>query len=269
MSDFGHSLGLCRLASLDHAAQRKERFPGTGIGTHLPPVSSNLIAGLIEAVAAAPYDGKADLPELTADCSWKWMSCSVKRNAPDAEAGRTGRRRHQANPYGQLFAEKDLNGRKEIFSRALVSYVSLAAHIRRILDERGSHTAPKSRFLDELEDYMTSDAAEETRGGDRWGSVRRVVAYDDETEKLAWTTRARDGGRRRAMRLVLSTAMNFGEPPLAPTLYESERSSVPVSAPTTPRPIRCPLRVPPLERASHTGRRQFKLLPQLLFERSV
>lgn len=35
-------------------------------------------------------------------------------------------------------------------------------HIRRVLDERGSHAAPKSRFLDELEDYMTPDAAEET-----------------------------------------------------------------------------------------------------------
>ncbi|MEJ1969305.1 MAG: AAA-associated domain-containing protein [Rhizomicrobium sp.] len=63
-----------------------------------------------------------------------------------------------------------------------MSYVALAAHIRRILDERGSHTAPKSRFLDEVEDYMTPDAAEETlRAVIGWGRFAELFAYDDET----------------------------------------------------------------------------------------
>jgi NitT/TauT family transport system ATP-binding protein len=31
----------------------------------------------------------------------------------------------------------------------------LAAHIRRILDERSTHHAPASRFRDELEDHMS------------------------------------------------------------------------------------------------------------------
>src|SRR3974390_650730 len=35
----------------------KERFPGLGIGTTLPRVSSNLLSGLIETVAAPPYNG--------------------------------------------------------------------------------------------------------------------------------------------------------------------------------------------------------------------
>src|SRR6201987_4447693 len=34
---------------------RQERFPGLGIGSQLPHVSSNLLAGLMEAVAAAPF----------------------------------------------------------------------------------------------------------------------------------------------------------------------------------------------------------------------
>ena len=33
----------------------------------LPQVSSNLLAGLMEAVAAAPFNGKADLPEIASD----------------------------------------------------------------------------------------------------------------------------------------------------------------------------------------------------------
>ena len=34
------------------------------LGSRLPPVSTNMMAGLIETVAAPPYDGKADLPEI-------------------------------------------------------------------------------------------------------------------------------------------------------------------------------------------------------------
>ena len=87
---------------------------------------------------------------------------------------------------GKLFAEKDLNGRKEIFSRALMSYVPLAAHIRRILDERGSHAAPKSRFLDELEDYMTPAAAEETlRAVIGWGRFGECFAYNDQNSTFS------------------------------------------------------------------------------------
>ena len=44
---------------------------------------------------------------------------------------------------GKRFADAEMNERKEIFSRALMSQVPLAAHIRRVLDERTSHTAPQ------------------------------------------------------------------------------------------------------------------------------
>ena len=42
-------------------------FPGLGIGSVLPHVGSNLISGLMEAVAAPPFNGKADLPEIASD----------------------------------------------------------------------------------------------------------------------------------------------------------------------------------------------------------
>src|SRR5438046_2160107 len=48
---------------VEQLAQRRERLPGSGLGTILPPVSANLLAGLIEAVVAQPYNGKADLPD--------------------------------------------------------------------------------------------------------------------------------------------------------------------------------------------------------------
>src|ERR1700723_1707237 len=54
-----------RLAGEAHA--RQERFPGLGIGSQLPQVSSNLLAGLMEAVAAKPFNSKGDLPEIASD----------------------------------------------------------------------------------------------------------------------------------------------------------------------------------------------------------
>ncbi len=41
-----------------------EGIPGTGVGMVLHPISTNVLAGLIEAVAAAPFNGRADLPVL-------------------------------------------------------------------------------------------------------------------------------------------------------------------------------------------------------------
>ena len=155
-----------------------------GIGTIFTHVSPNLIAGLIEAVAAPPYSGKADLPDIASD-----IQLEVDELFPVAEAMQILRLGDleggdlKLTHMGKRFAEAELNERKEIFSRALVSQVPLAAHIKRVLDERTSHTAPKRRFLDELEDHMTEDAAEETlRTMVSWARFAELFSYDDESE---------------------------------------------------------------------------------------
>jgi NitT/TauT family transport system ATP-binding protein len=172
---------------IEQLAQRRERLPGSGLGTILPPVSTNLLAGLIEAVEAQPYNGKADLPDLTAD-----LQLEVDELFPVAETLQMLRLAEleggdfKLTHMGKRFAEEDTNVRKEIFSRALVSYVPLAAHIRRVLDERASHTAPKSRFQDELEDFMTPDAAEATlEAVTAWARFAELFAYDDESEMFS------------------------------------------------------------------------------------
>ena len=58
---------------------------------------------------------------------------------------------------------------------------ALAAHIRKILDERASHSAPKTRFLDELEDHMAEDAAEESlKTVVSWARFGELFSYDDD-----------------------------------------------------------------------------------------
>ena len=63
---------------------------------------------------------------------------------------------------------------------------ALAAHIRRILDERASHSAPKSRFLDELEDHMAEDAAEDTlKTIVSWARFAELFSYDDDAASFS------------------------------------------------------------------------------------
>src|SRR5260370_18082648 len=63
---------------------------------------------------------------------------------------------------GRRFVDLDPDGRKRLFAQHLLAYVPLAGHIRRVLDERGAHRAPASRFRYELEDYMSEQFADPT-----------------------------------------------------------------------------------------------------------
>jgi len=161
---------------------RLEHFPGLGIGSVLPQVSPNRLSGLIETVAGAPYGGKADLPVIAST-----LQKEVDDLFPIAETlqmlrfADIGGGDLCLTEAGRSFAEAEIDERKRLFRRHLLSYVPLAQHIRRVLDERATHTAPKSRFLDELEDYMIAEAAEQTlRAVIDWGRYAEAFAYDDE-----------------------------------------------------------------------------------------
>ena len=164
------------------AGGRKENFPGLGIGSILPQVSTNLLAGLMEAVAAAPFNGAADLPEIASD-----LQMEIDELFPVAETLQMLRFAEleggdlKLAEDGVAFAQSAVDERKRIFMRHLLTYVPLAAHIRRVLDERASHSARKSRFIDELEDFMSEEAAEQTlKAVVRWGRYAEAFAYDDE-----------------------------------------------------------------------------------------
>lgn len=160
---------------------RQDRIPGTGILMQLPRVGSNLISGLIEAVAA--YDGKADLPVIASE-----LHMEIDDLFPVADALQLLRFAEieegdiRLTAAGKTFAEAETEERKRLFARHLLTYVPLAGHIRRVLDERPSHRAPKSRFSDELEDHMSEEYAERTlRAAIAWARYAEIFAYDDQT----------------------------------------------------------------------------------------
>ena len=83
---------------------------------------------------------------------------------------------------GRRFVDLDPDGRKRLFAQHLLAYVPLAAHVRRVLDERPVHRAPASRFRDELEDHMSEQFADQTlRSVTSWGRYAESFAYDEAT----------------------------------------------------------------------------------------
>jgi NitT/TauT family transport system ATP-binding protein len=151
--------------------------------TVLPRVSANLFSGLIETLAGEPYRGKADLPVLADE-----LHLEVDELFPVAEAAQMFHFVEieggdiKLTDVGKQFAELGMDDRKKLFQRQLLAYVPLAAHIKRVLQERANHAAPKSRFLDELEDHMsTEDAEHSLRAVTAWGRYAEVFAYDDDS----------------------------------------------------------------------------------------
>jgi NitT/TauT family transport system ATP-binding protein len=156
--------------------------PDTGFATPLPPVSTNLLAGLIEAVAAPPYNGRADLPALAAA-----LQLEADELLPLGETlqllrfGELEEGDIRLTETGREFANADTDQRKKLFAAALLAHVPLVAAIRRTLDERWNHRASAVRFRDELEDHMSPDYAEDTlRTAIAWGRYAELFSYDEE-----------------------------------------------------------------------------------------
>jgi NitT/TauT family transport system ATP-binding protein len=152
--------------------------------SRLPHVSTNLIAGLIEALAGAPYNGRADMPVIA-----RTLHLEVDDLFPMAEMlqylGFAELREGDIflTPAAHVFAELGTHERKMMFAEHLLKNVPLAARIRKVLNERPGHRAPRVRFEQELEDFLTDGAAEDTLDAViNWGRYGEVFSYNDQTE---------------------------------------------------------------------------------------
>jgi NitT/TauT family transport system ATP-binding protein len=157
------------------------------LASRLPAVSTNAMAGLIETVAGPPYDGKADLPEIA-----RTLQLEVDDLFPVAEVlqylgfAEIKEGDIQLSADARHFAELDPQSRKRMFAEHLLASVPLAQHIKRVLDERPGHRAPRVRFEQELEDYLSDSAAEETLDAViDWGRYAEIFAYDDQAEMFS------------------------------------------------------------------------------------
>ena len=165
----------------DSASPRQGPFAGNGVSMVLPSISSNALAGLIEAVHDQPYQGRADLRELAGA-----LRSSPSDLFPVAEVLQLMRlaEMHDGHitllPAGHRYAQSDVDARKQLFAQQLLKYVPLVSHVRRVLDDRPTRTAPARRFRDQLEDFMSEhDAAMTLDCVTQWGRYAELFAYDE------------------------------------------------------------------------------------------
>ncbi len=161
--------------------------PPVSIAVPLYRVGTNQMAGLMEALAGPPYNGRADLPALAAVLQYE-----VDELLP---LGETLQLLHFAvleegdihlTEEGRRFVAADTEERKRLFAAALTAYVPLARMVRQVLDERWNHRASAVRFRDELEDHMSPEYAEDTlRTLVAWGRYAELFSYDEEAEQFS------------------------------------------------------------------------------------
>ncbi|PIJ48193.1 MULTISPECIES: ABC transporter ATP-binding protein [unclassified Erwinia] len=157
------------------------------LGSRLPEVSTNLMAGLIETLAAEPYSGRADMPEiahslhLEVDDLFPVAEILQYLQFADIQQGDIF-----LTDAARQFATFDTQQRKVQFAEHLLRGVPLAAHICQVLRERPEHRAPRVRFEQELEDYLSDSAARETlEAVINWGRYGEIFSYNDQTETFS------------------------------------------------------------------------------------
>ncbi|HUC65888.1 MAG TPA: nitrate/sulfonate/bicarbonate ABC transporter ATP-binding protein [Stellaceae bacterium] len=161
---------------------------GPNLGIPLPRISTNSIAGMLEEIAAPPYHGVADLPHLADSLQLEiddlfplGETLQLLKLVEFADAD------IKLTPLGRRFVDMDVDQRKKLIGDQLLANIPLAAHIKRVIDERPSHRAPATRFREELEDFMSEDYAERTlRAIITLGRYGELFAYDENAQMFSY-----------------------------------------------------------------------------------
>lgn len=152
----------------------------------LVPVSITMMIGMMEALAAPPLNGRADLPVLAEKLQLELddlfplgESLELLRLA-ELEDGDI-----LLTNEGVHFVLSDLDERKAIMGHALLHNVPLVRMICTLLDERPTHSIKAERFRSELEDSMSADYARQTlQTIIGWGRFAELFDYDEEGDRF-------------------------------------------------------------------------------------
>src|SRR5438094_5133096 len=158
-----------------------------GFGHRLPDAAVQQLSGLIERLTEPPFSGRADLPHLAdeenldIDDLFPLLDFMQLLGWAHVSGGDI-----ELTPGGRAYADADMLPRKQMFADVLLRHVPLAAHIRRVLDERPGHRAPAARVLRELEDHLSEEEAERVLDTViNWGRHAEIFAYDYDDEVLS------------------------------------------------------------------------------------
>ena len=165
---------------MDRKADEEYAFRSIDMGFRLPKVEISEIMGFIETLASSEYEDKVDLPQLAED-----LHLEIDDLFPITEIleilrfARVSKGDIELTQSAKQLAEADILMRKRIFADHMMSYVPLVKHIRRELDSESDHRVSEEVVLEELEQHLSEQAAEEVlKVVIDWGRYAEIFAYD-------------------------------------------------------------------------------------------
>ena len=167
---------------------RGQRFKTITLYYRIPRVEVDSMTGLMEAMMSAEFRKDPELSTLAEelyldlDDLMPIIEClDILRLAflEDDQLSLTDE--------GKRFADADVLERKQIFAKQLSDHVPLVRHILRILRGRMDNSVSGQRFLVELQDDLSEEAANEVlRTVIEWGRYAELFAYHDNTDTLSF-----------------------------------------------------------------------------------
>jgi NitT/TauT family transport system ATP-binding protein len=160
----------------------------------LPDTDVNRIEGVLDLLADAPFNGRADLPQLSEEAE-----LSDEELFPTYEAlGMLGlaiveKGDISLTPLGHRYAQADNTLRKEIFGQQLLTHVPLASRIRAQLESEASSTLPEKPFIELLEEVLDAEEASHMLEiAIEWGRYGEIYEYDFHTGRLTLPEQAEE-----------------------------------------------------------------------------
>lgn len=146
----------------------------------LPETDVSHIEAVLELLADAPFNGRADLPQLAEEAE-----IADEELFPVYEAlGLLGLAHVDhgditLTPLGHAYVEAEQSQRQWIFGQQLLSQVPLAAHIRQRLDAEPNGELAEEPFLVLLEEFLKAEEAKRVLEiAIEWGRYGEIYEYD-------------------------------------------------------------------------------------------
>jgi NitT/TauT family transport system ATP-binding protein len=156
------------------------------LGYRLPETDVSHIEGVLDLLAGAPFNGRADLPQLAEE-----TELPDDELFPTYEAltllglAHVDKGDITLTPLGQRYAEAGQTLRQELFGQQLLIHVPLAARIRQRLEQEPTGTLPEEPFIELLEEFLKADEAKQVLEiAVEWGRYGEVYEYDYHTGRL-------------------------------------------------------------------------------------
>jgi len=173
--------GLMTARPLPPAAAREAK-----VDWRLPDADVGRIESVLDLLAGMPFDGRADLPQLSEEAE-----LADEDLFPAYEAlGLLGLAHVEGGDIaltalGRRYADADQGLRQALFGRQLLKQVPLAAHIHRRLESEPGGTLAEEPFLELLADTLEAEQAKRMlEVAIEWGRYGELYAYDYHTGRL-------------------------------------------------------------------------------------